>query len=931
MVRRAYWPALALVASLGAGVVGAQEPSADDPRTALEFIQGLRDRRYHDLAVEAVERLRGQADLPPEIKSVLDYELGRTLLDEASSAADLEQRSKLLDQARGRLDAFTKAEPNHPKASEALVQLARLLVERGHLSVLLGEDSGTPAAKEAKLAEARGSFVQARATYDAANKILGAAYATFPKFLPAGDARIKARDLALNAMIQGQLQRALVDYEEAQTYPPKDKRRDDLMEKSRVAFEAIYKDHRTELAGLYARMWQGKCYEERGDLGEAMGVYNELMQHDDPLLKPLQRQVGYFRILVMAKRNEHALAADEAVRWLQAYPTERRSPEGIGVQLAKARSIAAQLPDLKESDREAATKLVVEALTEVVRYASPHKAEAVELLKKYRTQPNLTPAAVAGLSYEAAMGAAEEALASQDYDRASTLLRAAIRKADPAKQPDLANRARYLLAFAAYQSKHYYESFLLADHLARRYPKFDLSAKATEIGMAALRAAYNTYNQVDRASDLDRLVEFAAYTAETWPDVDQGDNGRMALGEVHLSRGKYPDAAAAFESVRKDSSRWPEAQSSAGDAHWKQALTIRAKGDPTSTAANPDVDAESKKAVDALLASLAARKTAGVPVTDAGFLETACVLGDVYLGTDRAKEAVELLQPLAAALATPAADDKPAEADASRAKVLALTMRAYIALGQLERALVLLKPLESASAGGASITQFYFRLGQLLQKEMLAQERKNDAMGLKRTRDAYQRMLDALLASKAGQSYDSLQWAGDAMLSIDRPKEASAIFDRILKTYEADPAFKARPGFEKLLLRTKLRQSEALRGQKDFDGAAAGVAALIKQNPRALEPRIEQARLLEDRALAGKGSWDKALTAWQILGAQLRSATPKPAEYFDVWYHVAFVLWKKDDKAKAVQTLKAIMRTSPTLGSPEMKTRYDELLRQIGN
>ena len=99
------------------------------------------------------------------------------------------------------------------------------------------------------------------------------------------------------------------------------------------------------MAGFTARMWQGKCYEEQGKLGEAMGIYNELIDHPDPNLRRLQKQVDYFRIIVMAKRKEYALAADECVRWLDMFPKDRRSYEALGVQFELAKNILAQLPE----------------------------------------------------------------------------------------------------------------------------------------------------------------------------------------------------------------------------------------------------------------------------------------------------------------------------------------------------------------------------------------------------------------------------------------------------------------------------------------------------------------------------------------------------------------------------------------------------------
>src|SRR3954452_6318893 len=102
-------------------------------------------------------------------------------------------------------------------------------------------------------------------------------------------------------------------------------------------------------------------------MGPALGIYNELLDHSDARLRPLQRHVGYFKIIAHGKRKEYALAADEAGRWLQKFstPDERHSREGLGVQFEMAKDIIAQLPTIaKASDKESATRRIIEVLTE---------------------------------------------------------------------------------------------------------------------------------------------------------------------------------------------------------------------------------------------------------------------------------------------------------------------------------------------------------------------------------------------------------------------------------------------------------------------------------------------------------------------------------------------------------------------------------------
>ena len=66
------------------------------------------------------------------------------------------------------------------------------------------------------------------------------------------------------------------------------------------------------MAGLTAQMWQAKCYEEQGKIGAAIGIYKSCSTTPTPGSVRLQRNVGYFHIVALAKRKEYALAADEA-------------------------------------------------------------------------------------------------------------------------------------------------------------------------------------------------------------------------------------------------------------------------------------------------------------------------------------------------------------------------------------------------------------------------------------------------------------------------------------------------------------------------------------------------------------------------------------------------------------------------------------------
>ena len=921
MLRRAF--SLAAV-SAGTLVWLAPARADEDSRTALRFVQALREHKLFDVATDYLEQLRQERGTPNDVRALIDYEAGRIRLDEADATVDLGRRKELLEEARGELEAFTRGNPNHPLRTEALVQLARLLVERGHLAGLLGEEVDTSTAqgkaeKAAKIAEARTSFDKARAAYQEADQQLQAAYKTYPPFLPDNDPRKEERDRIHTSIMAAQLQKAIVDYEQGETYPLGSPERNDMLNKGVTQFEDLYRRYRTQMAGLTARMWQAKCLEEKGEYGPAMGIYNELMEHQDPRLRPLQRYVGYFQIVLYNKRKEYPLAEKGAVGWLRYYnsPEEQRSNEGLGVKLELTKSLVARLPDLSgEAERKAYTDRAADLLSQVVRYSSPYKSEALELLKKYRPRSAVAFEVVAKLNYEDAMSQSEQAIASREWDKAIVLLKQAIRKADPAKDPEKANLARYKLAYCLYMVKQYYEAEVLAEHLARRYPRFSLAAKATEIGMASLADAYNTYREIDRGSDLNHLIELARYTVETWPDNDPADVARMTLGQIYQGMGRYPEAIAVYEAIRPDASQWVEGQTGAGATHWQYSLALRGSDKVA------EADAEVAKALADLNAALKARRHAGATLTDPGLINNACDIADVHLETGKPSEALTLLEPIGKA--------RQGTSGPAFGRLMSTLLRAHVSDGHVDQALADMAALEAAGGAGDSLTQLYFGLGKLLQKEIDRLKQSGDSVGLNKTQQAYQKFLSALASSKTGQTYDSLQWAGENMLTLNDAKEAADVFNRILATFGQDQAFLAQPGGKTRIFRTRLKLVAALRGQRDFTAAEALVDELLKENPGAFKPiMVEKAQLSEDRAVAGSGNWDVAYNRWEKLARKLEQMRPKPIEYFDAWYHAALALSMEKKTTLAKQILASVMRLSPTVGGPEMKAKYVELLSKL--
>jgi tetratricopeptide (TPR) repeat protein len=474
--------------------------------------------------------------------------------------------------------------------------------------------------------------------------------------------------------------------------------------------------------------------------------------------------------------------------------------------------------------------------------------------------------------------------------------------------------ARYNLAFCYYMNKQYYEAFVLADHLARRYPQGGLSPKATQIAMQSLFDAYNTYTEVDRTSDVDRILEVAGYTAETWPDREEGDDARLNIGLITLGRGRYEQAIAALESIRRKSARWLEAQSRLGAAHWARGRLLERDGDAKAAAA------EGQKAIDILQNALKARRDSGAAPTDPGLVGNVGDLAIVLTESGKAREALQLVAPIVAA--------QTVRSGAAYSRLMEAQLMAYIGTDQVQQAIATMKALEQAG-GGASLTQLYLKLGKLLERELEALKQKGNTAAFAQMHQSYKTFLTTLAGAKSGQTYESLEWAGESLLSLEAYKEAEDVLRRVLKDYGADPQFTQQQAGKMSLLRTRLRLAAALRGGGKFEEANSLVEELLSQYPRYLEPQIEKGMLLEAEAQARRGEWSAALKHWQGLARKLEAVRPRRLEYFDTWYHVALAMSQQRQTQMARQTLEGILRLSPSVGSPEMKAKYKALLARL--
>jgi cellulose synthase operon protein C len=362
--------AACLVWSLAAAPARAEEPSA-------AFLEKLRERRYYDSALEYLSRMETSPLASPEFKSIVEYERGVTLVQQAGATRDLTMRAKILDQAQQTLDDFLRKNSGNKLASAGRSQLGSVIVERARMTVEKAKAPG--AANSAQLlSDAAKLYDEASQVFENSKTFIADQLKGIPKVLDMKEKRQAAqaelRDQLRKDYLQTKLLSAAVLEEKADTAKEGTKEHKDILLAAAAEYEKIYEDYRTYVAGLYARMYQGRCYQKMKDFKEALTFFTDLLeQPDDP--DPFRLVKTKTLLLAMdcwldpsQKKTVEAITRGSA--WLDKQrPAEAKDPEWQTLRLlvAKAHKMHADSLDSKEKQKPESYKQATQHSQAVAR------------------------------------------------------------------------------------------------------------------------------------------------------------------------------------------------------------------------------------------------------------------------------------------------------------------------------------------------------------------------------------------------------------------------------------------------------------------------------------------------------------------------------------------------------------------------------------
>ncbi len=947
----------------------------------LEFLRELQARGYHDFAVEYLEMLQQTGELPEEIADVFDLEMSKSLRGAANRAYDAKQAAEWMDRAQTHLDKFLKEKPQHPEAVAAMVSGGSFAVDN---ALRLIRDAKAIAQKDkaqaAKLlGEGRARLAQARQRFDDARQTLERRRAEIPvpkaptskaRTVPKESRQVLERRAQLEAnIVEAQFQMGLVDYYLAQTYlNPKDPARSAALKNAGKVFNDIWQARRitasgqVDIVGLQAHMWEGKVMDDLGDWQTAVDIYDEVLASDpgptstDKLLDPLFAQVHYYRFVIL-KSKQPDLFLDEASEYLSQYTKKNRYDGYQGVALEYAKALLDLADKAEGQEKSKLTQQAASVLISMARVPSSHQAEAIELRNKLGGGTGVAFGNPANAkTFVEAVGIGDAAAQAGKWKEAAAGYRRALEIGDTgkdapartAKVQEALARAEYLVAAELYKDGKFAEFRDAARKIVQEFPEAAVTPDAATMAVEAQLRLYSAMpaSQTDqRTAALDLLTKMAKEVENRWPGKPHADDARMAIAQASLVRGEVDAALEAFQAVSDRSERYPVAQSLAAQTFWRRYLTEKQKG------AQADKDlmaADRKRALEHVTVSVERFKKvaeAGKPLTKQ-HLEAQLLLGEIKLDQGEAKEAAALLQPLVDQVKA----EKPTALDFVMLRIFFGAAQAYLAIGDIAHATDVGLILAELGADAPPINALLVRFVRVLDGECRKAEAAVTEAQSKNDEKAHQAALARLksaqetvggllkkLAQRKQLGVPDVLYLADQCAAVGMNDEAAALLQAVIDLAQQGDAMA-----QKALPRARSRRVAQLRKEGKYEQAIEQVEQLIKENPRALDPQMERARILQAWAEQDPAQFDKAVAQWHFIRNLIEPHRKKfLREYYEVIYNAADCLRIQAEKAADRQTavakaiegakvLTAAMVMSDKLdGDPNTQAKYKALLEKL--
>ena len=876
-----------------------------------QFLEALRQHQLYDEALDYLELLHPNSHLSETVKQKVQYEQALTLLEVASRQDDLDARKARLARASEAFESFLKSAPEHELAGSAKNQLANILIERGRAQIALAKQSDQ---KDQLLTEGRKLFEQARGQFAAAETDLDARLQKIPKLVAPTETELQSQKRQLASdLAQVRMLRAGIDYELAQSFAAKSAECKKHLQAAAKAYATLYQTYRTRTAGQLARLWEGRCYQEMGDIKQALGCYQELMDlpwsSETKSIKTKSTRQA-LECWTQADQKKFPEAIERGERWEKDAGPQQTDGDALAIRYLTALAYQGQSSSLpaKDPNRKKLAGFARQSAMPVANHPGefqrPAKmllvalggnketkdkqstkepttfGDAVERGKQALEQMQEATEGLKALPPNAKKPATEplERQANENKQIALHLLGRALSLADSKVSVDDLNSVRYYLCFLAWDSGRYYEAAVLGEFLATRYPDSVAGKQGAQIALAAYVRLMNEAKETDKAFEAAQLERMAETIFKRWPNQEEADQAALTLLDFYASQRNLEKALAALAKVSANSPRRAQAELRAGQTLWSAYL--RASQAPAAERpAQAQLDQWKKQAEEVLTQGVARlEKAGGEP--DASLVSGVFALAQICVETGQPAKAIAWVErPKIGPLPLVQANNPIATREPFATEVFKLALRAYIGVQpqQLKKAEDMMDALDKRvqSAGDTkaaeNLTAIYISLGRELQQQLEELRKTGKKKELESISKAFEIFLDRVTKRDSASSFAALNWVGATYFSLGSGfddgtplstqaktyfEKAAMAYTRMLDVIQKDPSLKDQANN---LIAIRLRLADCYRRSGDFEKATEALIAVLKEKPNLLAAQVQAAEAYQARGAVDPTSYAIAI------------------------------------------------------------------------
>jgi hypothetical protein len=868
---------------------------------AWRFLEGLRQRGYHDMALAYLDRIETSPQCPEDLREQIDYQRGITLI--ASSRLAGTAREQQLDQARDALQKFIDGHPQHPLAGTANTQLANVLVERGRMKAQLADRPSKSADEKKRLmAEARQHYEEARKVFVAAEQRIYERAKVLEEEAKKDSRKVAERDETRAELLQARLYLAGVVHEIGKTYEPESKPFKEHLTEAAEDYRELYEKYGDYTAGLYARMQEGQIYKELGETDKAIPVLREMLTlpSGDATARMLRNQsLGLLLETYLSpdvKKYADALAQVE--KWQEAARgAEESSPEGLKIRFLAGQAAISRAQELKSDDpkRKECLKAARQHFEFVARFRGDYQRDARQMLAHEllggvieTAEPKTFADAkdqgdFAWTTMVVAYGDLQQAKkpeekkkfrAEMDRARAEALkyyrLAMGLRTEDT-PLPQL-NLIRSYMAQLYWFSNDFYRAAVMGEFLATNYPQSVGASQAAEVAVKAYRRLYlaSPKRQEERTFETRRIGELTDLITARWAGQRVADEASMMLLETAIDNRDLDTAQRALDNLDPDSSRRAEAELRMGQALWAFYVqeSNRPEGERPAQEALDKLVTKAQQTLEQGIARMRERVDQGGTV-DYTLVYSVLSLAQIYIGAGQSEGAVRWLDdPKIGPMTLVAAGHPATDRENFHVETYKAALRAYVGAQELEKAEKAMDALEATvgtgedAADAGKLTKIYIMLGRELQETLKRLRQENKEEEAERVARGFEIFLNRISTREKGNNFSSLNWVAETFYNLgasldpegeETPPKAKNYYKNAAQTYfniltrikEDETGNFAPAGAE---TNTKVRLAVCLRALSDHANAMKLLVNVLRSHENSVNVQMEAARTYQDWA-----------------------------------------------------------------------------------